>query len=86
MHGPLSPKCLVQPVSHLPIIPSVEKLCRWSFDTKQSVEPESNHQVGDNQETLEYKFSVSKLPKWAQGKVTGMDVIPSKLDSASTQV
>ncbi|CAK9154468.1 unnamed protein product [Ilex paraguariensis] len=40
---------------------------------------------GEPQETSAFKFSISRLPKWAQAKVTPLDSIPTDPESTSSQ-
>ncbi|PON63709.1 WD repeat containing protein [Trema orientale] len=80
--SPLSPKSLTQPVAFSQIIFNEEDWqCR--FDSRDLLSPEMlaktgkkvTHQGGDTQETKKFKFSVSRLPRWAQAKLTSSNVL-----------
>lgn len=43
-------------------------------------------QGGNPQETTPFKFSISRLPKWAQTKVTEPNIIPTTSECTSLQV
>ncbi|XP_062095314.1 uncharacterized protein LOC133801171 isoform X2 [Humulus lupulus] len=78
---PLSPKCLAQPIAFTETIVSEEdSKCRDDSRVKLSPEmfekigKKETHQGGDTQENKRFKFSVSRLPRWAQAKLTSSNV------------
>lgn len=86
--GPLSPKSLGRPVAFSQIVFCEE-------DRNEDGEfPENSNQVGKKiifgagnpQDTLAFKFSVSRLPKWAQAKLMSSKIVPRKLGLTSPQV
>ncbi|XP_030479012.1 uncharacterized protein LOC115696243 isoform X1 [Cannabis sativa] len=78
---PLSPKCLAQPVAFTEIIvPKEDFQCRDDSIDKLSpgmfekIGQKETHQGGETQENKRFKFSVSRLPRWAQDKLTSSNV------------
>ena len=87
---PLSPKSLARPVAFNQIFFCDEA----EEDRSRNVAfPENSNHVGQKvifggnpQEALEFNFSVSRLPRWAQAKVISSKVVPRKLGFTSPQV
>lgn len=89
--GPLSPKSLARPVAFSQIV-----FCEEAEEDRNEDRefPENSNQVGQKiifgggnpQDTLAFKFSVSRLPKWAQAKVISSKIVPRKLGLTSPQV
>lgn len=91
--SPLSPKSLAQPTAWSQIILSEEEPeCRYdardlsSSKNFQFVGQEETQRRGDCYEALEFKFSVSRLPRWAQGKITSSKVVSGELGLTSPKV
>lgn len=89
--GPLSPKSLARPLAFGQAFFSAEE---DKFISEDLSLPEISNQVGrkvvygrkDPRETLAFKFSVSRLPRWAQDKVLSSEVVSRKLGLTSPQV
>lgn len=79
--SPLSPKILTQPITFSQIVFSEDD---WQnkYDSGDLLSPKTfeksgkkvTQQGGDTQETKKFKFSVSRLPRWAQAKLTSSNV------------
>ena len=86
---------MVQPaaVSQIKFHEEDDHLCKTN-PNNVDVEENSNQasrrrlccQGGGLQETSTFKFSISRLPKWAQAKVTTSKVIPADPEFNSSQV
>ncbi|KAM7531959.1 hypothetical protein LguiB_035369 [Lonicera macranthoides] len=91
---PLSPNIMVQPaaVCQIKFHEEDDHLCKTNPNNADVVE-NSNQvsrrrlccQGGGLQETSTFKFSISRLPKWAQAKVTTSKVIPADPEFTSSQ-
>lgn len=92
-YGLLSPRSIAEPVDFSQVIFCEEEDQPFNLDTEDLLLSESsNHiakdvicQQGEPQEILEFKFSVSRLPRWAQAKVTGSHIVHRKLSLNSPQ-
>lgn len=87
--GPLS---LPQPVGFRQISFNEEEDKQFSVNPEVLL-PENSKQIrqrmshqGGPRETLAFKFSVSRLPRWAQAKVTSSNIVPSDLKFNLSQV
>ncbi|KAJ4704500.1 mitogen-activated protein kinase-binding protein 1 isoform X1 [Melia azedarach] len=89
-YGILSPTNLDQPVALSEIIfyEEEDEKCRMgdmSFMVDFNQVGRGLHYDGEPQVTSTFKFSISRLPKWAQEKVSSSDIIPRNLDFTSSQ-
>lgn len=90
----LSPRTICMPAAFNQTINGGEgnKSCR--IDLKDSLLAErssqlkqrANYHGWDSQETYAFKLSISRLPKWAQDKVTSSDFVQRNLEFTSPQV
>jgi hypothetical protein len=88
--GPLS---LPQPVGFRQIWFNEEEDEQFRVNPEDVLLPENSNQIrqrmsyqGGPRETLAFKFSVSRLPRWAQAKVTSSNILPSDLKFNLSQV
>ena len=91
---PLSPASMLLPVSLSCKVSSLEedyRQCKISPED-QSLPKDFNkvsrsvHQEKNNQETSTFKFSISRLPKWAQSKVTNSENVHGDAVYISSEV
>ncbi|GLT37573.1 hypothetical protein SLA2020_118820 [Shorea laevis] len=85
---PLSPRNFTQPVCFSGIVLREEKDQSSKTNPKNvtSVEKQqADHQGGDSQETTAFKFTISRLPKWARAKITSPDFAPRNLEFTLSQ-
>ncbi|XVF08242.1 hypothetical protein REPUB_Repub06bG0209700 [Reevesia pubescens] len=89
----LSPRTLTLPVAFNQAIICGEGDQLRKIDSKDSLPAESSSQLKkrvtyhgwDSQETYAFKLSISRLPKWAQDKVTSPDFVQRNLEFTSPQ-
>ncbi|KAI8015324.1 Mitogen-activated protein kinase-binding protein 1 [Camellia lanceoleosa] len=89
---PSSPSSIVQPasLSHLKFYEEDDH--PFKINPEQWTLPESSNPVrlfcqgGGLRETSAFKFSISRLPKWARAKVNSPRIMPIDLDDTSSQV
>lgn len=91
--SPLSPRSLTQPVGFDQINFSKEdQQCKndsrdlLSSKNCEIVGKKEIYEGSDTEETLEFKFSVSRLPRWARARVTSSGAVPREVGSTSPQV
>lgn len=85
----VSPRALVRPVAFKQIVNFEEEdqprdLSQLEYTNH--IEKKEHSHWESSCTTASFKFSVSRLPKWAQDKVTAYDIVPIKLDCISSQV
>ncbi|XP_060673982.1 uncharacterized protein LOC107430725 isoform X3 [Ziziphus jujuba] len=86
--GPLSPKSLARPLRQAFLCVEEDRYISEDLSL-----PEISNQIGrkvvyggkDPRETMAFKFSVSRLPRWAQAKVMSSEVVSRKLGLTSPQ-
>ncbi|KAK2657454.1 hypothetical protein Ddye_010506 [Dipteronia dyeriana] len=91
--GTLSPRNLAHPVclSQIMFCKENDKKCRWDhkdlslLENSFQVGQELHYRNGKPQQTPSFRFSISRLPKWAQAKVSSSD-IPTEFTSSQQQV
>lgn len=93
---PLSPIIRDHPLalSQIEFLEGDDSLCKFNpideavLENSKSnqVNPSMSCQGGKSQETTTFKFSISRLPRWAQAKVTDPDAIPTRSECTSLQV
>lgn len=88
--GPLS---LAQPVGFRQISFYEEENKQFIVNPEDVLLPENSNQIGQRmshqggpREISAFKFSVSRLPRWAQAKVTSSNIVPSDLKFNLPQV
>lgn len=84
----VSPRALVRPVAFKQIVNFEEEdqprdLSQLEYTNH--IEKKEHSHWESSCTTASFKFSVSRLPKWAQDKVTAYDIVPIKLDCISSQ-
>ncbi|XP_057489788.1 uncharacterized protein LOC130775686, partial [Actinidia eriantha] len=90
---PFLPTSIVQPVSLSQIKFHEEDAHQCSINPEEVAMPKKSNPVsqrmfgqgGDLRETSAFKFSISRLPKWAQAKVTSPQIMPKGPDYTSPQ-
>ena len=91
---PFLPTSIVQPVSLSQIKFHEEDAHQCSINPEEVAMPKKSNPVsqrmfgqgGDLRETSAFKFSISRLPKRAQPKVTGPQIMPKGPDYTSPHV
>ena len=92
--GPLSSSSLAQPVAFSKILLYEEEDRQCRINPEDVMLPENSSQIGQKthyqhggpRQTSAFKFTVSRLPRWAQAKVTSSDVVPMNLNFTLSQV
>uniref|UniRef100_A0A2N9FAB1 Anaphase-promoting complex subunit 4 WD40 domain-containing protein n=1 Tax=Fagus sylvatica TaxID=28930 RepID=A0A2N9FAB1_FAGSY len=91
--GPLSSSSLAQPVAFSQILLYEEEDWQCRINPEDVMLPENSSQIGQKthyqhggpRQTSAFKFTVSRLPRWAQAKVTSLDIVPMNLNFTLSQ-
>lgn len=92
--GPLSLSSLAQPVAFSQLLFFEEEDQQCGINCEDALLPGNSNQVGQKRcyqhgeprEDSAFKFSVSRLPRWAQDKVTSSDIVPLNPNFTLSQV
>lgn len=93
-YGILPPRNFAQPAALSPIIFCEEEDQKCRMDSVDMSFKKDLDQIGPHLHyhgvkphlTSAFKFSISRLPKWAQKKVTDSEIVPGNLDFSLSQV
>ncbi|XP_057983325.1 uncharacterized protein LOC131168119 isoform X1 [Malania oleifera] len=92
--GPLSPTCMAKPIALSQLIFQEEgenDQCRFNSSSISMIKSSSwfdqrvLYQGRGSQETPAFKFSISRLPRWAQAKLTRPEAVSINFELASTE-
>ncbi|KAH9672782.1 transducin/WD40 repeat-like superfamily protein [Citrus sinensis] len=83
-YGILPPRNFAQPAALSPIIFCEEEDQKCRMDSVNMSFKKDLDQIGPHL-TSAFKFSISRLPKWAQKKVTDSEIVPGNLDFSLSQ-
>lgn len=84
-YGILPPRNFAQPAALSQIIFCEEEDQKCRMDSVDMSFKKDLDQIGPHL-TSAFKFSISRLPKWAQKKVTDSEIVPGNLDFSLSQV
>ncbi|KAK4270452.1 hypothetical protein QN277_023488 [Acacia crassicarpa] len=91
--NPLSPTSLAQPATFCHLPPSGERIQQsminpedfWALENNSQSTGRMFYPGSSGREAKDFKFSVSRLPKWAQAKVTGSNVVCGKMNNTLSE-